>query len=699
MAAGSFDVPEKFTGTRLRVLAYTRWMLNFDSAFLFKQQLTIMPAIIHPGPKELDPVTDLQFFPEGGSLVENIGSTLAFKAVNGYGKPVNISGYIVNSKGITVGSYQTAHDGMGKIRFTPLSGENYTAVWLDPAGKEHKTLLPAANQSGIVFSMGQQTSQGSFTIERSAQPDEKLQRINIVASIEQQVVFRASANLTEKTKISSSLPLYSFPSGVLRVTVFDKMMQPLTERVLFVNNEEFRLQAAMVTDTLNLEKRGKNVFQIIVDDSIPASLSLSVTDGDENGDSSQNILSQLLLSAEIKGTIHRPADYFLSDEDSLKQQLDLVMLTNGWRKFIWDDVFKQKPPMPKYAADTNYLSLEGKINKLSDKKIKKAETVNLILLAKDSSKQLIFTPLHEDGSFREDKLVLYDTTKVYYQLNNTFLPGASKVTVKNTFLPIDSTRRLNELVQFLADTSGMMRIRAIAAEQKRVEKMMRETTLKEVVVTAKTKTRVEELDDRYTKGLFQDGDARKFNLVDDITANGYQSLFQYLQSRVAGLQINTNNLLNPTATWRGRNVAFFLDEMLVDAATLASIPMTNIAYVKTFAPPFVGAPGGGAGGAIVAYTLKGGDTKYVSSGMDYTLLPGYSALRQFYSPNYAANPTNFNQTDTRRTLLWNPYIFTDGSANKVTISFYNNDSSHSLRIVLEGMSADGKLVHLSKLLK
>ena len=127
--------------------------------------------------------------------------------------------------------------------------------------------------------------------------------------------------------------------------------------------------------------------------------------------------------------------------------------------------------------------------------------------------------------------------------------------------------------------------------------------------------------------------------------------------------------------------------------------MADIAYIKVIDPPFYGAMGGGAGGAIAVYTKKGDDAIKSVAGMDYSLVAGYTPVKQFYSPNYAEEQINFNQTDLRRTIYWKPNIVTDKVHNKVKISFYNNDISHSLQLVLEGMTVDGKLIHISKLLK
>ena len=698
-ASGSFTIPQNFQGNQLQVIAYTKWMLNFDSSFLFHKIIPVAQA----GPfKQLQPdmlsATTLSFFPEGGDMIGNIRGNIAFKAVNSAGKPVQVSGLINDKSGNPVTGFTTQHDGMGKIALLPVAGEQYTAEWKDASGNLQHTALPDAKSSGIVFGILNTALTRTFFIERSAVSDARFKKLSIVAHMNQQVLFRAVANLTEKTKITSVLPTGNFPSGVLQVTVFDSYHQPLIERVLFVNNDEYRLEAEVHADTLDLRKRGKNVYEIAVPDSIATSLSLAVTDGDGVVDSGSHIISQLLLSSEIKGYVHNPAFYF-SEHDSAATYLDLVMLTNGWRRFRWEDVWGNKIPRFPYQADTTYLSIEGKVDKLSDNKIKKAELVNLILVAKDSSKQFVFTPLNPDGSFGEHNLILFDTTKIFYQLNKISLPVRSHINIKNTFLPYDSTRAMRYLQTFLSDTTGLARIKAITEERKRVEALMQQTTLKEVIVKTKIKTRLQELNERYATGLFDSQDAYQFSVIDDPSATVSLSAFAYLQAKVAGLQISNAYSTDPRVIWRGASPSFYLDEVPVDASMLASISMTQIAFIKVFRPPFFGAFGGGSGGAIAVYTKKGDDTRTQFSGLEYALLAGYTPVKQFYSPNYAEQQINFTQTDLRRTLYWQPNIQTGGDLRKVKISFYNNDISQSLRVVMEGMADDGRLIHFSKLLK
>ncbi len=696
-ASGSFTLPEKYSGNHLQVLGYTKWMLNFDSAFLFHHTLSVVqPDPVAARSTAIAPLTTLRLFPEGGDIIEGLKATVAFKATLSGGLPASVRGVISDSKGVTLTTFEAEHNGMGKFSFIPAAGEEYRAVWKDAKGEEHITPLPAVKATGVALTVGQRNGRWSFSVERSPNSD-RYNKVIILLSMHQQLLFSANVNLSAKTFVTAGLPTDKFPSGVLRVTVMDMDRHPLAERVVFVNNQDYLADADISLDTLNLDKRGKNVVEIGWTDTTNASLSLAVTDG--LYDSSVNIISGLLLSSEIKGYIHEPAYYFSSEEDSVANRLDLVMMTNGWRRFAWEDVLSGNVPALPFSRDSGYLSIAGKVSKLSENRAKKAEQVNMIVVAKDSSKQFIFTPLHADGSFREDNLVLFDTVKIFYQFNKSYIPARSNVDIKSTFLPYDTTKRIAAIGNYLPDTTGRMRLLSIAAEQRRLDSLLLQTTLKEVVVKARVKSKTEELDEKYASGLFRNNSGRQFNFVEDKTALSSQSVFDYLASRVAGLVISNPYSGNPRATRRGAPVALFVNEMQVDASTLVTISPINIAYVKVIDPPFFGATGGGAGGAISVYLKKGDELVQDVQGMEFTLLAGYTPVKQFYVPEPGETKGNFPQADLRRTLYWNPNIILDKDNKKARISFYNNDISHTLQLVLEGVTEDGRVIHYRKQLQ
>jgi hypothetical protein len=146
----------------------------------------------------------------------------------------------------------------------------------------------------------------------------------------------------------------------------------------------------------------------------------------------------------------------------------------------------------------------------------------------------------------------------------------------------------------------------------------RGTLLPAVIVKSTAKTPAQQFNEENVSGLFRSGDERLISIMDDPSAIGFNNIFNYLQGRVAGLQIAPTGV----ARWRGSPVTFFLDEVRVSAQQIANIPITDIAIVKAYPPPFIGAPGGGGGLAI--YTRRGGEANYLPANRQVFKVRGYT---------------------------------------------------------------------------
>lgn len=143
-----------------------------------------------------------------------------------------------------------------------------------------------------------------------------------------------------------------------------------------------------------------------------------------------------------------------------------------------------------------------------------------------------------------------------------------------------------------------------------------------VLVRSVTKTPAQQFNEEHASGLFRSGDERMLSIMDDPAAIGFGNILSYLQGRVAGLQISYANFNGGGATWRGGPVSFFIDELRVSAQVVASIPMSDIAIVKAFPPPFLGSFGGA--GAIAIYTRRGGEGRYLPANRQVFKIRGYT---------------------------------------------------------------------------
>ncbi len=706
-AFGSFEIPYKYTAQRIGIKAYTRWMLNFDSGFIYQKDIRITQVKSLKKNVAATQKINLQFFPEGGNSITGLTGVVAFKANDANGIPVSVNGIIMDNNGNTITSYKTEHDGMGSFELEPLPGKSYTAFWTDGANNKYETPLPTALQEGLALTISNAKDKKNFIIKRQSDAKERFKKGFIVATMQQNLVYMASLNMEATSTISGSIPTQELPSGILTITVFDSDWVAVSERICFINNTDYSFESEAGFASLSFSKRASNMLSVYVPAGIQANLSLSVTDAAIQSDSSDNIISRLLLTSDIKGDVYR-AHYYLSDTtEKIAKHVDLVMLTHGWRRIKWEDIVQSKLPVVKYQNDTEYLTLRGKVFGMTQQDSKSGAVLMMIVeKGKDKIRDMDQTIVLPDGSFNKNDKILYDTAKVFYKLIASDLASnTAEVSFNNGSIPATKIQAGSQDPPYhTSDTSQDERSRWFTAQQALQAKMLYDNELEEVVVKAKAKAAVQVLDEKYATGLFSGGDSYQFDAVNDPAANT-MSVFTYLQGKVAGLQINTTSggvTSQPSVIWRGQTPQFFLDQSQVDVSQLSNVSMNDVAYVKVFRPPFFGGAGGGPGGAIVVYTKRGETPKPGAgnnSAMPYKMVIGYTADKEFFMPNYSSLAHPVETDDLRSTLLWKPDLIFDGKVTTIRIPFYNNDISTSFRIILEGMDSNGRITRVEKVVE
>lgn len=699
-ASAAFDIPATINEPSLFVRAYTAWMLNFDSSFIYTREIPLLNVQSAAPKKIVKENHQLNFFPEGGDLVENIQSKLAFKANNSRGLPIAVNGVIKNNKGETITDFTSVHNGMGYLFITPKAGEQYTAEWKDSTGKTYKTPLPKASKNGVVLEVNTVGTALNFKLSRrEGSPGASY---FVVAQMQQQLLYRAKANLEQTTVITGTIPLNELPAGIIQVTVFTENNLPLAERIVFVRPNDYYFITDLNLPLKAVNKRGRNVMQIDVPGDLKGNLSVSVTDADINQQvkGGDDIYSGILLTSDIKGYVHQPGYYFTSDVDSVQKHLDLVMLTNGWRRFKWEDVLANKWPTIKYLPE-DYITLNGLVSGLSKTVLARQEVTSILEV--QGQQELLSISLDTTGKIQIPGMIFYDTATIYYQFNNDkdrILTSSAIFTFNNGmvnqigFAPDTQALKSRQAV----DSVLAEKNKAIADRQKELydERQRMTQELESVTVTAKLKSPKEIFDDEYASGLFKGGDSYDFVLEGDNLAMAALSVLNYLQGKVPGLQISVSGTM-ANLSWRGGTPALYLNEMQSDVQMVQSIPMSDVAYIKVFKPPFFGGGSSGAGGAIAIYTKKGQVSNKDFKGLDFAKIPGYNPPKQFYSPDYSVYDEAHIQADLRPTLYWNPFIITGSDNKRIILNFYNNDVTKRFRIVIEGISEDGRLTRIEKI--
>lgn len=394
---GQFVLHDSLYSGYYELRAYTRWMLNFnhhqhrydsrDRWAFFNRQMAndyyrvwdglysrVLPVYGKPDePGDYDarrmysrPKTRIEkapserltvtFFPEGGHLVEGVESRVAFEAVDQYGEAQNVKGTLYDSDR-QVGTISVSHMGRGRFSVTP--SDNRLKAQFQWRGKDYSFTLPKAEKSGVVMTI----TDGKVTLQPKNLPTGSQYALSVMC--------RGTLKYFQPVDLSSSpvtlsLPLDSLSAGVYDVTLFDSDGQILADRLFFVKGGEAD-GVVKVLGNLKSNTTFSPYQQATVSVQLPepnTTFSIAVRDAvtDEPTYDDGNLMTDLLLSSELKGFIAHPAYYFESDDATHRQNLDLLMMVQGWRKYNWKQL-ADTTFVPRYQPETT-MTVSGAVYKM-----------------------------------------------------------------------------------------------------------------------------------------------------------------------------------------------------------------------------------------------------------------------------------------------------------------------------------------------
>ncbi|SIN67339.1 MG2 domain-containing protein [Chitinophaga niabensis] len=696
-ASGEFTLPENMKPGLYQVRAYTAWMLNFDSTFLFYKNIQVFdPKTGKSGEETASKDYAVQFFPEGGDLVNEVSSVVAFKAIDQNGYPIKVAGAVRDANDKQVAVITTVHDGMGTFELKPEAGKTYKAVVQSASGQQKTFPLPVAKTSGIALKVYNRGSR-IFYLTGFNGIDSTANNLLLVATMQNQLIYKAELNIDEG-KVSGLIPTNNLPPGILQLTIFDNQGRPLSERLVYVNQKQDLLEFFLDPQELNKGPRQRTELVLQIPDSMRGHLSVAVTDADQvaRDENANNIVTHTFLTSDIHGYVHNPYWYF--QNDSTMQTLDLVMLTNGWRRYNWQQILQDKFPKITYPYEQG-INITGTAYTSGRAPVTDGSVNFLIKIPVDSSSAFASAPVNSKGQFALSNLMYRDTAQIYFQGNMTNKKWKD-VDVQfdrhffDNFAPVKTPIPL--LPPPPMDNKVLKNYLATVLEGNSVIRSMTNRTifLKEVNINAKKPTPEETTEKRYASGMFAGGDGYTFDLTNENPTSF--NVFQYLQARVPGLQIG-GDMNNPSLSWRGGAPGVFLDQMPVDINTVANIPMSDVALIKVFRPPFMGGFGGG-NGAIAIWTRRGGDSRPDpnAKGLELVKKGGYKIIKEFYSPDYSVKKAVHQLADKRLTLYWNAGLPYDTTNHTARIIFYNNDFTKNFHVVVEAMDQYGRVGRVVK---
>lgn len=621
---------------------------------------------------------DVKFFPEGGALINIPHQNVAFKAQGADGFSKEIEGFLFNSKGDTLTNFRSEHNGMGIFTMNPVNNETYYVTVRTNDSITKRFDLPAIEPKGISIAMSHYKQEIRYEIQKT-EATEWPQKLFLLAHTRGKLAILQPIN-PKRTfgKMNDSL----FTEGITHFMLIDEQGNALSERLIFVPDHKPN-QWQITTDQPTYGKREKVSLQIAAKDSegnpVEGTFSVSITDRKSIQPDSlaDNILSNLLLTSDLKGYVEDPAFYVLNQDARTLRSIDYLMMTHGWRRHKMENVLRT--PSLNF---TNYIekgqTISGRIMGFFGANVKKGP----ICVLAPKYNIIATTETDEKGQF------IVNTS---FRDSTTFLVQAR---TKKGFAGVDILMdppqypvATHKAPYFNGATTFMEDYLMNTRDQYYMEGGMRVYNLKEITVTAKR--------ERPSSKSIYTGGINTYTVEEDRLQGYGQTAFD-AASRLPSVTITNGSEIHIRNN--SEPAIIVIDDIVYEDASdiLKDIQVSDMSSISLLRGADAVILGPRASGGAVVITLK--DPRNLPARpaqgiITYTPL-GYSESVEFYHPTYdTPEKKNAQRSDFRSTVYWNPELRLDAEG-KATIEYYTPDSTAPEDIIIEGVDKNGKVCRI-----
>ena len=648
------------------------------------------------------PGIDVQLFPEGGYLINGVRSRVAFKALKPDGFGIDAQGNITDNTGAVMADFKSQHLGMGVFALLPEAGKTYKANFKFADGTQTSIELPTPRDEGINLSLNNSNPDTlSLKIAANEPYFEKYRNKSFyVIAQSNGIICYAAQTVLRNAVYSASIPKNKFPTGLLQVTLFSVKGTPLSERLAFIRHNDL-MTLSLSSDKSTYNRKTKVKMQVSAKNGlVPVEGNFSVSVVDEalvpyDQDDETTILSHLLLTSDLRGFVEKPNYYFNHTDQNAINNLDILMLTQGYRRFSYKNIISDKNTQLSFFPETG-IDVSGSLRTNAGIPVSKGN-IRLFIPDRAFSTQ---TTTDVNGNFRFSNVLISDSSKVKVTARDN--PNSSNLVLKVDPLVQPPGSQFINPAGTIANIDSTLRP-YLQNSVKQQNALNKPHVLNEVVIREKTAPpKVSHEDFPTMQGL---------SLVADHSVSGDKFagcpvMVQCLASEAIGVTFDNNNFyltrdFNSSSSTR-TPMAIFVNGMAVDLSYLNNIDGNNIESVEIFnSDGFSGINKGTNTKGVIEVNLKK-IPKGVKISKDelFNMLPktyeaefspiGYTTTRIFYSPKYEDPAKAANLIDYRTTIYWSPNVITDknGIAN---FEFYNADGTGSYRAIIQGIDKDGNI--------
>ena len=651
---------------------------------------------------------DLQFFPESGELVHGLPSKVGFKALDAKGQGKMIQGDIIDDKDSVITSFKSNPLGLGSFVLEIIdSTKTYFARMSFQSGVNQILLYPLPRVASVGNTLSV-TKQGENILVTAWSNYIRNDSICMRFSLRGMSFYETKVFLKDSA-LEFSVPHNQLPEGIISFTMFDKQMQPIAERLYFNERPESRLNIALSTDKDIYAKRELSKLSIKTNDSngtpVKANLSLLVINKQQMGkmqSERQNILSWFLLDSELKGEIENPGFYFNNDS-SMHNDLDALMLTQGWRKYNYAKPYNELTFKPEPS-----LSVSGHVSGVfSGKKRKKAEMTMITFGNSKTVYNQIADSLGNfkfilDDEFGQKMNVLIQSSKKTGKEMNYTVSLDKKESPPVIFNHVKTVEKLDSVVQVFAEKNierkkiddafplqaGNILIDEVEVTAYRLtpnrKKVMKEYGKPTQVIEGKA---IVEKEQKWSFGLYS---VLMFNFPDKVRifdAGGGNLYASVIGSDLTLVVIDGI----PAKLHEYQNIPYIPPSEVTSFEIIQCADNFHSLFYEVFGH---NPPDGLLCSAVIAIYTRGEKGIYGASkpvGFTRAAVPIFSATREFYAPKYEnLQPNEWYKPDLRALIHWKPVLKTDSLGN-ASASFYNADNIGKMMVIVEAISAKGEI--------
>ena len=580
---------------------------------------------------------NLRFFPEGGYLINGIQSKVAFKAVDSLGNPIDIKGTLFqNDKPIP---FETDYSGMGVIEITPKATDKFSIALSEPFKDwDYNFQFPEVKKKGMTL---EAEIQDDKNLKINVKGNTKIQKVYVRLQARGQIINMASGFL--KDSLSIKLPIGALPKDIYEITLLNSELKPVAERIIFINShKKLTISTKLSNDTFSTREKVSLEIQVKDENNKPASAYLwaTVFDADyENIEDTKNILTHYYLSEQLKGKIYNPAYYFNEENKERLVHLDLLLLTQGWRRYVWSEDNIPAQNFEKVLRDgvTGQLIYNGK----------KTSKNNTIIVTEPLSGQQFFEPLTRESKFTLDPS--------YLKLSNAFYVQFFKEKRENITVTVnESLKRLTKKnkVNYI---NYPLQISLNQIYNPKPYSLNNRIKLEEVVIVGEKSSR-------------------------------HKNKYLARLDSIANIRITNDYIGIPCGTFN----------CPIHNLDRSKKPIPGETYEKMIGFEWVDRSSQSYkvdGHRKFVYTYKKYTEEELLKKFNMKKIIGYQPQKEFYEPSFD-EVKNDGFPDYRKTLLWKPNIITVNNG-KANLEFYTSDIDSKFIVIIEGLD-NNRLLGFSK---